>query len=60
MKGNKKKKAKGKDKSKAGPGEGLSDRKKPKIEELKVSDIFFASHKKCIIISVTIMSNLLI
>lgn len=37
VKGNKKKKGKAKDKNKAVPGEGLPDRKKPKIEELKVN-----------------------
>ncbi|MCJ8736710.1 hypothetical protein PDJAM_G00015680 [Pangasius djambal] len=36
VKGNKKKKGKGKDKNKAVSGEGSPDRKKPKIEELKV------------------------
>ncbi|XP_062864131.1 otoferlin isoform X2 [Trichomycterus rosablanca] len=34
--GNKKKKGKAKDKNKAMPGEGLPEKKKPKIEELKV------------------------
>lgn len=37
MKGNKKRKGKGKDKNKTAPGEGLADRKRPKIEELKVN-----------------------
>ncbi|KAL6477595.1 hypothetical protein MHYP_G00134300 [Metynnis hypsauchen] len=36
MKGAKKKKGKGKDKNKAGPGEGPPEKKKPKIDELKV------------------------
>lgn len=52
VKGNKKKKAKGKDKNKAGPGEGLPEKKRPKIEELKVnavisfSFLFFSLDKK--------------
>ncbi|KAL7873041.1 hypothetical protein AOLI_G00121120 [Acnodon oligacanthus] len=36
MKGAKKKKGKAKDKNKAGPGEGPPEKKKPKIDELKV------------------------
>ncbi|KAF4084233.1 hypothetical protein AMELA_G00126220 [Ameiurus melas] len=36
VKGNKKRKGKGKDKNKTAPGEGLVDRKRSKIEELKV------------------------
>lgn len=71
VKGNKKRKGKGKDKNKTAPGEGLADRKRPKIEELKVNIaisfccfvlLYFARHKKWDhrkIILVTVMSNLL-
>lgn len=43
MKGNKKKKGKGKEKNKAVPGEGLPERKKPKIEEMRVNVVISCS-----------------